>query len=994
MSEIDLAFVHLAVQRGLVTSQLAQACQGEAARTGQPLPKLLLERANLDPDLARALYEEARQARLSGVQNVASSGSFAAPPAFGAVPFASSPAAAPPGPGFVTPVGGLATSPGSSTSGFGSLPGSVHGSSGSSGSYPGPQGSAPQGSGHHSGPQDSGRQSVSRPALLAAGSIFSRRYRLDEELGRGAMGLVWKAHQLDLDRPVALKMLLQGSLASESLRKRFVDEARSVGRLDHPNIVKVHDVGEEDGILWFTMAYVSGPTLRQKIKQSVLSIEDVLDLAVGITDGLQHAHEAQLIHRDLKPANILVDKDGRPRITDFGIAKDNSRAETGLTQEGEVLGTPAYMSPEQADGAAGTTDARTDIYAVGAILYRALTGVAAFAGDSSYDILTKVLTSPVPNPQQLKPEIPDDLNELVMQLMAKEADDRPSTAREVGDRLRKILRRYRRGSSLAPQAIAGVGAGNRSALLLGVAVLVLGVGVTGGVFGWRSYQRAEGYAEQRRLEDEAQKEIADQEQAYGAALDLLKEASALTSPKEVLAKLENVFPILDDHAPAHLSKGRALLALDRVEGAVESFRAALVLSPRNLKIQILLGHAILAGGDQEGALEVASALDGVEDGARGANELRAAVSEEQGELGQAAAHLGRAVQAAPQDGPLRLRQADLLKRARRFVSADEVAGHAIRLLPKSDARGHTLRAQVRFELGEFREASGDAKEALRRDPNSEAAQAIARSVKRRLAAQPKPTRKPIKRPPVRPPNPGGSKTLTMRAPPAGNAPHDDSHAALKRCMQALHRRDPNAAAKALTEQFREVPLRCQPALMLRHTCFLMLQDLPHALHDLATYLKLSGPTEEGVNAVLRYARGFPTPEEAIGQIRLLAKQTRPRDPAWRVIEGQIFAQHKLPKPALAAFAAALKADPSYFEANHERSHLYLRVIRKPDLALADAEVCLRADPARVHFQLMGGDAAAAGGKRARAVELFTQAAKVGRPREKKHARAQLANLEK
>jgi len=984
VSEIDVAFVHLAVQRGMVTPQLAQACQGEAARTGQPLAKLLLERGGLDPDLARALYEEARYSQVPspGTQFPGThlprnqpppgyqSGQHVLPP--------------PGGTGFVSPVASPTSTQGGSTSGFGSMPGSHHGS----GRHPLPG----HGSGQHQAPtlgEASGGHQVTRPGQLEVGAIFARRYRLDEELGRGAMGIVWKAQQLDLDRPVALKMLLQGSMASDSLRRRFVDEARSVARLDHPNVVKVHDVGEEDGILFFTMDYISGPTLRQKIKQSKVPVDQILEIGSGIAEGLQHAHEAKLVHRDLKPANILIDPSGRPRITDFGIAKDTSKTEGGMTREGEVLGTPAYMSPEQADGGAHSSDARTDVYALGAILYRALTGVPPYQGDTGYDILTKVLTAPVPNPQDENPEIPDDLNALVIELLAKEAADRPPTAEVAGQRLRKILRRYRRGSTLAPQA-APRRSNSKGALLLGVGVLVLGLGVTGGIFGWRTYQSAQRFAEQQAAAEAARKLAAEEAAAREAALSALAAAQATKSPEDALRELEGCFPILSDHAPAYLARGNALLALDRVDDAVDAFQAALALTPKDLPTRVLLGKAILARGDLQAAEEIAKALEELPAGRRAGAELRSAIAEEAGEIGRAADHLGRAAQAAPKDGELRYRYADLLKRARRFVSAEEVSTQAIALLPTKDARGHTLRAQVRFELGEFRKSGEDAKEALQRDPRNQAALAVSRSVKRRLAAQPRPSPTPIRRP-----GPGPGPRLKMRTPPSGNKPHDDDHAALEACLAALKRRDRRAAADALKAQFQEEPLRCKQALITRYRCFLGLGDVASALHDLTTYLKLAGPTPDGVEAVLRFARGSRDPKEAIQKIRALSAFARPRDPAWRVIEGQVLVQFKDTKGAMAAYQSALQSDPRFFEANHERSHLYLR-LKQPDKALADAEICLKADPTRLHFLVMGGDAALAAGQRERAIALYEQAAaaRTGNPREQEYARKQLTKLKK
>jgi serine/threonine-protein kinase len=197
-------------------------------------------------------------------------------------------------------------------------------------------------------------------------------YAVYKELGRGAMGVVYKARQVSLNRPVALKMIKAGVLADDAELRRFQNEAEAVARLDHPGIVPVYEIGEHDGQRYFTMKLVKGGSLTEHIPTFMTNPRGAATLLAETAEAMHHAHMRGILHRDLKPANILVDPEGRPHVTDFGLAK-RVEGDAEMTQSGQILGTPAYMSPEQAAGQRGSITTATDIYGLGAILYALLT---------------------------------------------------------------------------------------------------------------------------------------------------------------------------------------------------------------------------------------------------------------------------------------------------------------------------------------------------------------------------------------------------------------------------------------------------------------------------------------------------------------------------------------------------------------------------------------------------------------------------------------------
>lgn len=271
----------------------------------------------------------------------------------------------------------------------------------------------------------------------------SPNYRILEKIGEGGMGVVYRAHDNRLNREVAIKVLRvdpSRRLAPEKVREiqaRFYKEAQAAARLNHPNIVAIHQVGHSGGQPYIVMEYLRGKNLLEKMEEP-LPIKEVIRTAIQICEALDYAHSQGVIHRDVKPDNIVVMEDGRVKIADFGIARIED-ADVGLTKAGVLLGSPAYCSPEQLRDFSNV-DGRADLFSLGVILYQWLTGKLPFEGNSSPEIITRILSQEPALPRSLNPEIPPSLEALIMRALAKDPSERVSSARELRAGLERILR--------------------------------------------------------------------------------------------------------------------------------------------------------------------------------------------------------------------------------------------------------------------------------------------------------------------------------------------------------------------------------------------------------------------------------------------------------------------------------------------------------------------------------------------------------------------------
>jgi serine/threonine protein kinase len=263
-------------------------------------------------------------------------------------------------------------------------------------------------------------------------------FELLEEIGRGGMGVVYKARQKSLDRLVALKMLPMEQTHNATLRARFLAEARAAAALRHPNIVAVYQVGEAQAGQYIVMEYLEGQTLEAIIQERTIPIAWAVNLMIAVTEAVGYAHSKGVIHRDLKPANIMIDSARRPVVMDFGIAKVLGKA-SSLTQQGMIMGTPAYMPPEQAGEDHAAVCPASDVYALGAILYTMLTGRVPFDEGTALRTIIKVCSPAMPPPvRALRPEVPESLEAVCAKCLGKRPADRYPTARAFLKELRRI----------------------------------------------------------------------------------------------------------------------------------------------------------------------------------------------------------------------------------------------------------------------------------------------------------------------------------------------------------------------------------------------------------------------------------------------------------------------------------------------------------------------------------------------------------------------------
>jgi serine/threonine protein kinase/sugar lactone lactonase YvrE len=376
-----------------------------------------------------------------------------------------------------------------------------------------------------------------RPAETAAAAPVAQGpsvpgYEILGELGRGAMGVVYQARQIKLNRLVALKMILAGAHAGEHELARFRTEAEAVARLQHPNVVQIHEVGEADGKPFFSLEYCDGGSLAAKLDGTPLPPQDAARLVETLARAIDAAHCAGIVHRDLKPANILLQiakcqveqgqsairtlQSATPKITDFGLAKKLDSG-SGQTASGAIVGTPSYMAPEQAGGHSKEVGPLADVYALGAILYELLTGRPPFKAAAAMDTLLLVLSEePVP-PRRLQPKVPVDLETIALKCLQKEPSKRYSSAATLADDLRRFLAR----EPIVTRPVGrlervGKWARRRPALASLVAVSVLAVLVLGGVAAYFTTTLAE---RNRRLGEEVERAEQSKQEARHQATE-------------------------------------------------------------------------------------------------------------------------------------------------------------------------------------------------------------------------------------------------------------------------------------------------------------------------------------------------------------------------------------------------------------------------------------------------------------------------------------------
>jgi serine/threonine-protein kinase len=260
------------------------------------------------------------------------------------------------------------------------------------------------------------------------------KYRIVEQVGEGAMGVVYRARDPVLNRTVAIKVMSDSLARDDELRGRFLREAQAAGSLQHPNVITIYDFGEVDGHLFIAMEFVVGSDLEDLLRNNApLTVVQKIDLLIDILGGLAYAHKRGVVHRDVKPANIRVDEEGRARIMDFGIARLQSST---ITRTGLMVGTPAYMAPEQVGG--GVVSPQTDIFSAGAVMYELFTGRKPFEGETLQSVFYKIVSQSPPDFTSVAPRLPAALNSIVMRALAKDPGERYSTATEMASDLAEV----------------------------------------------------------------------------------------------------------------------------------------------------------------------------------------------------------------------------------------------------------------------------------------------------------------------------------------------------------------------------------------------------------------------------------------------------------------------------------------------------------------------------------------------------------------------------
>jgi len=448
------------------------------------------------------------------------------------------------------------------------------------------------------------------------------RYRIEGELGRGAMGLVLRARDEELDRMVALKVLPPMIGMNPEAVGRFQREAKAVARLEHKNIIKIHDFGADQGIHFYAMEIVEGTDMAELIRRERPGYAEVCKLIAKIARALDFAHGMGVIHRDIKPANILIDGAGEPRLTDFGLARIDGRS--SLTAEGTILGTPLYMSPEQANGESRLTR-HSDIYSLGATLYEAATGKPPYEGKTAQEIILKVMSERPQSPKLVDGRLPTDLAAIISRAMAREPGERYFTAREFAQDLENFtsarpLRLKARQSSFKDEERPAT----RAFVIFGVLTVI--AGIIGFVsFHSRRADRAQRAADKAKLELAELKKTVSKPLVETGALDALMDeeiivtqadrdaALGFRAERDKLAKKAfaglaktQVSPALVKEAAKKLKAANLRVKEGDFFGADALLAEVLQMNPRNASALLLRAYTLHNKGEYPRAIELFS----------------------------------------------------------------------------------------------------------------------------------------------------------------------------------------------------------------------------------------------------------------------------------------------------------------------------------------------------------------------------------------------------
>ena len=527
-------------------------------------------------------------------------------------------------------------------------------------------------------------------------------YEIMGELGRGGMGVVYRARQVRLNRPCAIKMILGGAHASPEAATRFLAEAEAVARLQHANIVQIHHIGEVDGLPYFELEYVDGGSLDRQLDGTPWPARRAIELIEAVARGVAEAHRQGIVHRDLKPANILMAADGTPRITDFGLAKSLA-SDSGLTRTDSIMGSPGYMAPEQAEGRTKRVGPPADVYALGAILYELLTGRPPFVGATVLETLEQVRTTEPVAPSRLVPHLPRDVETIALKCLHKD----PVKRYESATALAEDLRRYLGGESILARPVGPIERGwrwyRRNPVVAGLAASLAALLVLATAASLAAYARMSNLASGEhaaRLTAERETQAARDARVREAAQRLRAEAnfrkaraavdgylttvsesqllkvpglqplrgelleSALRFYRDFLKKRGDDPTLRAELAATQARIGRIQTELGAVEAArrslksaIAAYQAEIIKNPQDLALRTALADAWLSLGDlaftsggQNAGQELLAACENNAELREGLARDRADDPDRQRDLADALGRLGVALDGAGRDG--------------------------------------------------------------------------------------------------------------------------------------------------------------------------------------------------------------------------------------------------------------------------------------------------------------------------------------------------------